>query len=72
MLRSSKPKQLDLELYDDNCIVCRVCTEEGDRGDEDGLGVEPDMWASALFDFEGNIIQTFAPGYTFRPLDKYQ
>ncbi len=43
MLHCSKPKQLDLELYDDNSLVCRVCTEESDRGDEDGFGVEPDM-----------------------------
>lgn len=56
MLRSSKPKLLDFELYDDNSIVCRVYTEESNRGDEYRFGVESDMWASALFYFEGNII----------------
>lgn len=71
MLRSSTPKQLNLELYDDNSIVCRVCTEEGDRGDEYGFGMEPDMWASALFDFEGNVIQPFVPGYISGPRDRY-
>ena len=71
MLRSSKTKLLNLQFYDDNSLVCRVCTEEGDRGDEDGFGVEPDMWASALLDFEGNVIQPFAPGYIFSPDDKY-
>lgn len=71
MLRGSKPKLLNLEFYDDNSIVSRVCTEEGDRGDEDGFGVEPDMWASALFDFKGNVIQPFAPGYILNHGDRY-
>ncbi len=57
--------QLDFQLYDENTIVCRVCTEEGYRGDSDGFGVEPDMWANALFDFEGKVIRPFRPGYQF-------
>lgn len=68
ILRSSKPEKLNLELYDDNRIVCKVCTEEGDSGDEYGFGVEPDMWAIALFDFEGNVIQPFVPGFIFSQL----
>lgn len=71
MLRGSKPKLLNLEFYDNNIIVSRVCTKEGDRGDEYGFGVEPDMWASALFDFEGNVIQPFAPGYIINHGDRY-
>ena len=71
MLRGTRPKLLNLEFYDDNSLVSRICTEEGDRGDEDGFGVEPDMWACALFDFEGNVIQPFAPGYIFKPGTKY-
>ncbi len=67
MLRGSKPKLLNLEFYDDNHLVSRVCTEEGDHGDEDGFGVEPDMWACALFDFEGHVIRPFAPGF----IDRY-
>lgn len=43
--------------------MSRVCTEEGDWGDEDGFGVESDLWASALFDFEGKIVRPFCPGY---------
>ena len=71
ILRSSRPEPLDLELFDENRIVCRVCTEEGDRGDEYGFGVEPDVWASALFDLDGNIIRPFAPGYLSGPRDEY-
>ncbi len=67
MCRSSKPKRIDLELYDDNRLISRVCTEEGDYGDEQGFGVEPDMWTCALFDFEGKVIQPFAPGYLSGP-----
>lgn len=70
ILRSSKPVLLNMELYGKNRIACWVCTEEGDHGDEYGFGVEPDMWASALFDFEGNVIRQFAPGYIFGPHDK--
>ena len=32
MLSNSRPKQLDLELYDEKTLVCRICVEEGDRG----------------------------------------
>lgn len=63
MLRSPGPKKLDLALYDDSSLICRVCTREGYRGDDDGFGVEPDSWASALFDLDGNVIRPFAPGY---------
>lgn len=71
MLRNTKPKPLKLELYDDNRLICRVCTEEGDRGDEFGFGMEPDMWASGLLDFEGNVIQPFVPGYIPRVLGRF-
>lgn len=63
LLNSSKPELLGIEFYDKKSLICRVCTEEGDWGDEYGFGVEPDMWACALFDYEGNTIQPFAPGY---------
>lgn len=67
MLCGFKPKLLNLKFYDNNSLVTWVCTEEGDHGDEDGFGVETDMWACALFDIEVNIIQPFAPGYIFKP-----
>ncbi len=63
VMRSKQPIQLGFNLYDKETLVCRVCTEAGDRGDEEGFGMEPDKWASALFDFEGNVIQPFTPGY---------
>ncbi len=67
VMNSGQPIQLGFELFDDKTLICHVCTEEGYRGDEDGFGVEPDMWASALFDFEGNVIGPFRPGYKYRP-----
>ncbi len=71
VLRRSKPEMLSLELYRDNKIICRVCTDEGDYGDEDGFGVEPDWWASAIFDMDGNTIRPFSPGYITCPRDEY-
>ena len=71
VLRRSCLEQVDMEFYNDHSLVCRVCTEEGDRGDEYGFGVEPDMWASALFNFDGNIILPFAPGYIPDLHEKY-
>ena len=39
-----------------------LCIGEGSNGDDDGFGVEPDMWTSALFDLNGNIVRLFQPG----------
>lgn len=50
------------ERFNDNSLILFVCTEEGDRGDEDGFGVEPDMWTSAIFDLHENPIIPFRPG----------
>lgn len=63
VMKSKQPIKLGFDLYDEKTLICRVCTEQGYRGDEDGFGVEPDMWANALFDFEGNVIRPFIPGY---------
>lgn len=71
ILHSHTSQPLNFELYDENSILCRVCTGEGDYGDEYGFGVEPDMWASAIFDFTGKIIQPFAPGFIKGLGDKY-
>ncbi len=71
VLSSGKPIRLGFDLYDEKTLVCHVCTEQGYRGDGDGFGVEPDWWASALFDFKGNVIGPFRPGYTYRTNDKY-
>ena len=73
-MNSVEPRRLNLCLATlKQCAIVklRVCTEEGDRGDEYGFGVEPDMWASALFDFEGSVIQPFALGYISGPRDEY-
>lgn len=69
VLRNSKPIPLDLEHYDENSLVCRVCTKEGDYGDEHGFGMEADMWASAIFDLDGHVIRPFEPGCIFAPQD---
>ncbi len=67
VMNDAQPVLLGFEMYDEKTLICRVCTEEGYRGDEDGFGVEPDMWASALLDFEGKVIGPFRPGYTYKP-----
>ncbi len=71
MLRNRRPKRLDVRLYDENTLISRMCTLEGGRGDEDGFGVEPDMWASALIDFNGRVVRPFSPGYMKTPSDRY-
>ncbi len=66
IMDSDRLIQLKFQLYDEKTLIARVCTERGYRGDEDGYGVEPDMWASALFDFKGNVVAPFRPGYTYK------
>lgn len=51
-----------VEKYDDNTLLFLLCIDRGSNGDEDGFGIEPDMWTSALFDLKGNIVQHFRPG----------
>lgn len=46
-------------------IILRKVTHEGGRGDEDGFGVEPDFWVSAVLDGKGHFVQPFSPGYIF-------
>ncbi len=63
VMSSKQPVKLDFSLYDEKTLIGKACTEEGYRGDSDGFGVEPDMWANALFDFEMKVIAPFRPGY---------
>ena len=51
-----------VEKFDDNTLLFLLCIGRGSYGDEDGFGVEPDMWTSALFDLNGNIVRLFRPG----------
>lgn len=34
---------------------------EGGKGDDDGFGVESDLWVSAVLDKEGNFVKPFFP-----------
>lgn len=45
--------------YVDNVVKLAYCIEEGDHGDEDGFGVEPDTWIFAILDLNGKFIQRF-------------
>lgn len=51
-----------VEKFDDNTLCFILCIGLGSNGDDDGFGIEPDMWTSALFDLNGNIVQPFRPG----------
>lgn len=53
--RSEKIKHIFdyLESMRNSQAVCRVCTEEGDHGNEDGFGVEPDMWQAHCLILKG-------------------
>ncbi|WP_075556664.1 hypothetical protein [Parabacteroides timonensis] len=44
-------------------FVARKVLKEGSHGDEDGFGVEPDTWISAVLDRDGHFIQPFYLGY---------
>lgn len=59
-----------VEKYDDNTLLFLLCIDRGSNGDEDGFGVEPDIWTSALFDLKGNIVQHFRPGI-ISPSDEF-
>jgi hypothetical protein len=41
------------------CYELMYCVEEGDHGDVDGFGVEPDTWIISWLDPEGNFITPF-------------
>ncbi len=59
---------LEFSLYDDDTLLCNVCTKNRGYGDSDGYGMEPSSWACALFDLNGNVIRPFAPGYQWSKL----
>jgi len=60
----SKVKELSIEgkihvhvkLLRDGIIYIMYCIHEGDRGDIDGYGVEPDVWVTSLLDFNGKLL----------------
>lgn len=43
----------------DNEIKIMYCIEEGNRGDEDGFGVEPDIWILSALDRKGQLKYPF-------------
>lgn len=53
---------VDLEQISSDKIVARTVAKEGSHGDEDGYGVEPDTWVSAVLDREGSFVQPFYLG----------
>lgn len=48
-------KKIDFELIE---LSCRI--EEGDRGDEDGFGMEPDTWIIAYLNLNGGFVSPFS------------
>jgi hypothetical protein len=57
-----KEYNFTVEKFDEGTLRFMLCIGEGSNGDDDGFGVEPDMWTSALFDLNGNIVRLFQPG----------
>lgn len=57
--------QVKAQYVSPDRILLRKVTHIGGMGDEDGFGVEPDFWASAVLNREGQLVQPFAPGYLF-------
>ncbi len=39
--------------------ILHICIEEGDRGDSDGYGVEPDTWVTTYVYPDGSILSPF-------------
>lgn len=48
-----------LEWLSEDRIKIRIWIEEGDRGDEDGYGVEPDTWMVGFINKEGILQGNF-------------
>lgn len=46
-------------LLKSDVMYLMYCIEEGDHGDEDGYGVEPDTWMASFVDRSGNFIVPF-------------
>jgi hypothetical protein len=49
-------------LLKSDVMYLMYCIEEGDCGDEDGYGVEPDTWIIAYVDRGGNFLVPFELG----------
>lgn len=71
MLSGERPRRAEvcIRMFDDRTLLLYKMTEAGDRGDEQGYGMEPEMFASALADMSGNVIRPFRPGI-IRPEDE--
>lgn len=54
--------QVKAQYISPDRIILRKVTHIGGQGDEDGFGVEPDFWASAVLDGKGCFVQPFTPG----------
>ena len=50
----------DAERIEFGLIKLYDCIEEGDRGDSDGYGVEPDTWITAYANLKGELVSPFA------------
>lgn len=48
-------KRIEFDLIELSC-----CIEEGDRGDEDGFGIEPDTWIVGYLNLSGEFIIPFS------------
>ncbi len=62
-IRDKQPIRAELKWNKESQLVANVCIEEGGYGDDDGFGVEPTVWGSAILDETGKIICPFSLGY---------
>lgn len=62
MLDGRRRCNLNIQLRSDNKLLLFRVTNHGDYGDEQGYGMEPDMYSSGLFGLDGSVIVPFRPG----------
>ena len=59
MLDRGYVNDVHTELMPDGNVMLELLVEEGDHGDEDGFGVEPDIWANGIMGKDGKMLKLF-------------